>query len=342
MARPTRKDEPGSWHHVMNRAIARRTLFEDRADVRFFLSRLARQVRARRLEVHAWSVMTTHFHLLVRSPRGKLSEAVRQVQNQYVKHFNRRHRRDGTLIRGRFLSKPVTTETYQRVLMRYIDENPVVAGIVTEPWLYPWGSAVRFSRERRRRWRTWTWVESVIEEARGEGETFGHAYMVRSRKPLGVDARRWIEERMAFAGSSPRDLDDLVNGAPEHVVARMRRRAAVADGHAVGEPVKSLRTVDDTAVELGRSLGRVGDKGRPIEAHWVFRVSMCRLLASGTWQEIALQTGRNASTCASAFQRHLTRLLEEHPPYREAALHAAREVLLKLSREAEAQPRCAR
>ena len=132
MARRSRQDEPGRWHHVMNRAIARRTLFEDRTDVRYFLSRLAREVRAGRLEMQAWSVMGTHFHLLVRSPRGELSQAMRRAQSEYVCHFNRRHRRDGTLIRGRFLSKPVTTERHRRVLVAYIDQNPVVAGMSAE------------------------------------------------------------------------------------------------------------------------------------------------------------------------------------------------------------------
>ena len=138
MARRSRQDEPGRRHHVMNRAIARRTLFEDGADVRTFLSRFAREVRAGRLEMQAWSVMGTHFHLLVRSPRGELSQAMRRAQSEYVCHFNRRHRRDGTLIRGRFLSKPVTTERHRRVLVAYIDQNPVVAGMSAED---PGGSA---------------------------------------------------------------------------------------------------------------------------------------------------------------------------------------------------------
>lgn len=65
----------------MNRGIARRSVFESRADVRYFLSRLARAVRRRELEVHAYCVMTTHYHLLVRSPLGRLSEGMRRIQN---------------------------------------------------------------------------------------------------------------------------------------------------------------------------------------------------------------------------------------------------------------------
>ena len=89
MARRPRLDEPDAWHHVMNRGIAKRTLFEGLADVRFFLSRVARAVRAGRIEVHTYCVMTTHFHLLVRSLGGELSGVMRQMQLDYVRRFNR-------------------------------------------------------------------------------------------------------------------------------------------------------------------------------------------------------------------------------------------------------------
>ncbi len=99
MPRRPREDEPGAWHHVMNRGIARRALYEDRRDVRCFLACLALAARAGLIEVHAWCVMTTHFHLLVRSPVGQLSDAMRRVQREYSRAFNRRH---GALARGRF------------------------------------------------------------------------------------------------------------------------------------------------------------------------------------------------------------------------------------------------
>lgn len=72
MARRPRRNAPGSWRHVVNRAIGKRPYFETRSDQRYFLSRLAREVRRSTLEVHAYCLMTTHFHLLVRSPVGEL------------------------------------------------------------------------------------------------------------------------------------------------------------------------------------------------------------------------------------------------------------------------------
>ncbi|MDB4559324.1 transposase [Planctomycetota bacterium] len=254
----------------MNRAIARRTLFEDRTDVRYFLSRLAREVRAGRLEMQAWSVMGTHFHLLVRSPRGELSQAMRRAQNEYVRHFNRRHRRDGTLMRGRFFSKPVTTERYRRVLVAYIDQNPVVAGIVRRTWLYPWGSATHFASERSVPWHERAWVHSVVEEVREEDEALGTTYRRRFGGSLQPGLTDWIEQRLSF------------------------------------------------------------------------RVSMCRLLASASWNEIGNQTGRPASSCASSFKRHHARLIDGHEPYRQAAARVGALVAQAVSGQEWTTGRCAR
>lgn len=90
---------------MMNRAVARRAAFPDRRSSRRFLAQLAKAVRSGRIEVHAYSVLANHCHLLIRSPRGEMSEALRVIQNQYTKWFNRQLKRDGPLFRGRFPSE---------------------------------------------------------------------------------------------------------------------------------------------------------------------------------------------------------------------------------------------
>ena len=66
----------------MNRGIARRTVFETRRDARYFLALLAVEVRSGRLRVYAFSLLTTHFHLLVASPQGDISGVMRRVLNR--------------------------------------------------------------------------------------------------------------------------------------------------------------------------------------------------------------------------------------------------------------------
>ncbi len=95
--------------------------------------------------------MTTHFHLLVRSPVGELAGAIGRATNKYVRAYNRSRRRDGPLVRGRFRSKVVDSEFYRRTLVRYIDDNPVAAGTQSTPWDYPWGSAAAYGHGRPRR-----------------------------------------------------------------------------------------------------------------------------------------------------------------------------------------------
>jgi hypothetical protein len=72
----SREDLVGAWHHVVNRAIERRMMFERRADFRFFCAQLARSVLRGAIELHAFCLMGTHDHLLVRSPLGNLGTAM--------------------------------------------------------------------------------------------------------------------------------------------------------------------------------------------------------------------------------------------------------------------------
>jgi len=111
----------------MNRGTARRVVFPGRAAIRAFLAALACAVRRGEIEVHVFGLLPTHVHLLVRSPRGRLCEALRRTQNDFVRRTNRRARRDGPMFRGRFKSVAVLSERYHDILVRYIEANPVVA-----------------------------------------------------------------------------------------------------------------------------------------------------------------------------------------------------------------------
>ena len=140
MARKLRNDRPGAAFHVMNRGIARRTIFDSPADYRFFLACLARAVRRKEIEVLAYALLRTHFHLFVRS-LGGLSQAMQRIQLRHVRRFNRLHRRDGPLLRNRFRSKEVDSPTYGRNVVHYTHENPVLARLCEHPSEYAWSSA---------------------------------------------------------------------------------------------------------------------------------------------------------------------------------------------------------
>jgi REP element-mobilizing transposase RayT len=239
MARRPRADTPGSWHHVLNRAIAKRPYFEARSDKRYFLARLASEVRAGRLEVHAYCLMTTHFHLLVRSPIGALSEGMRRLQLAYSRFFNRRHRRDGPLIRARFYSKRVDTESYRRAVVRYIDANALAAGIVTRAAQHEFGSARAFLRGPLPPWLSSDWISRCVLDASGAAEFSASAYLATFGPQAGGDQKS-LRELIDLRMVSPHELDpldDLIGRTPIQVRQWMIRKARLADGEEIGLPV---------------------------------------------------------------------------------------------------------
>src|SRR4051812_16842847 len=99
MARRPRIDAPGCWHHVMHRGARRAPIFRDDEDCLLFLKGLEEAVDHHGLEVHAYALMPNHFHLLVRSPLGNLSKAMKHVTATFTLRANRRHRWDGPVFR---------------------------------------------------------------------------------------------------------------------------------------------------------------------------------------------------------------------------------------------------
>ncbi|MGK0219975.1 MAG: REP element-mobilizing transposase RayT, partial [Planctomycetota bacterium] len=288
MGQRYRGDEPGMWHHVINRGIAKRPLFEDKIDVRFFLSRLAKEVRRGRIEVHAYCLLTTHFHLLVKSLVGQLSEGMRRVQNDYSRTFNRRHHRDGTLIRGRFMSRPIESDEYLENVLRYIDINPVAAGLAQEPWDYPWGSAAHYVHGRGPSWLTRGWVEQEACDSVGASEFSPRVYRQAMGRGM-PEGARWVVEKRAQSQTMGADnLDDLVGAAPARARAWMVRKALLADGCKPGLPVcdtKSIRlTVELAAMANGEWI--LNPAARSQDGWAIAEAGLLRILAGLTVQRI--------------------------------------------------------
>src|SRR5262245_4791445 len=212
MRRP-RLDEPGTWHHVMNRGIARRAVFEGEADIRFFLAELARAAHRGEIEIHAFAILSTHFHLLIRSPDGLLAVAMREVEREYVRRFNRLRRRDGPLMRGRYLSKPVLSLAYRRLLVRYIDFNPVRAALVPRAAQYPFASAHHYAQRRGPPWLTRGWIEDEVRDATGAPSYDPAGYVDVFGGAVSEPERRLVAARAASAAQDDA-ADVLVRAAP--------------------------------------------------------------------------------------------------------------------------------
>jgi putative transposase len=141
MARLNRLAVGGCVHHVLQRGIDRRPIFRDAADFLRMQEDLAELCRAGGLAVHAYVLMPDHFHLLVSPSQAEgLSRTMQALGRRYVRWFNQRHGRAGTLWEGRFRSTIIEPERYLLDCMRYIELNPLRAALVADAATYPWSS----------------------------------------------------------------------------------------------------------------------------------------------------------------------------------------------------------
>jgi REP element-mobilizing transposase RayT len=125
MARPIRIEFAGAVYHVMARGNERRAIFFDDQDRRRFLETVAEMVEQFGVRLHAYCLMPNHYHLVVETPRGNLSQAMGWLQVAYSVRFNHRHRRSGHLFQGRYKAQLVEADSYAQGLVLYVHLNPV-------------------------------------------------------------------------------------------------------------------------------------------------------------------------------------------------------------------------
>ena len=140
MTRPLRIEYPGAYYHVMNRGLSHGKVFVQDRDREQFFALVGELSRLWGLKVHAYCLMDTHYHLLLQTPKGELSRAMRHLDGIYTLKFNRLHGRDGPLFRGRYKAILIDAEEYFLAVARYIHHNPVDAGMVRDISQYRWSS----------------------------------------------------------------------------------------------------------------------------------------------------------------------------------------------------------
>lgn len=141
MARQPRLTVAGYPHHVIQRGNDRQAIVRDDADRERLLALWQEHAKTFKVAVHAWVLMDNHFHLLVTPETGEgLSQMMQAVGRAYVRYFNLRHQRTGTLWEGRYRSTLIESERYLLACMVYIDLNPVRAGMAVQPADFKWSS----------------------------------------------------------------------------------------------------------------------------------------------------------------------------------------------------------
>ena len=141
MARQPRFLLPGHPQHVIQRGNNRQVIFADEADCRLYLDTLKEACERFACHVHAYVLMTNHVHLLMTPDcKAGIGKVMQSLGRRYVQYFNYRYRRSGTLWEGRYRAALLDTEPYLLTCYRYIELNPLRAGMVASPEAYLWSS----------------------------------------------------------------------------------------------------------------------------------------------------------------------------------------------------------
>jgi putative transposase len=149
MARQPRLSLAGYPQHIIQRGNNRQIVFKDARDKQFFLDLLDEQARKAEVEIHAYVLMDNHFHVLATPTTAEaLPLWMQAVGRRYVRYFNDRHLRCGTLWDGRYKSCLIQSDAYLLTCMAYLDLNPVRAGMVVQPGDYAWSSYGHYAGQR--------------------------------------------------------------------------------------------------------------------------------------------------------------------------------------------------
>lgn len=141
MARQPRLTVAAYPHHVIQRGNDRQAIVRDDADRQRLLALWQEHGQTFKVAIHAWVIMDNHFHLLLTPQTDDgLPQMMQAVGRAYVRYFNTRHQRTGTLWEGRYRSSLIESERYLLACMVYIDLNPVRAGMVAQPADFKWSS----------------------------------------------------------------------------------------------------------------------------------------------------------------------------------------------------------
>ena len=141
MARLPRLYVEGCAQHIIQRGNNRSVCFYHDEDYAFYAQKLKETADKFGVAIHAYVLMTNHVHLLVTPKKhDSISKMMQSLGRQYVRYINITYQRTGTLWEGRFKSCLVDSSHYFLVVSKYIELNPVRAGMVVHPCEYPWSS----------------------------------------------------------------------------------------------------------------------------------------------------------------------------------------------------------
>jgi REP element-mobilizing transposase RayT len=140
MGRPLRIEYPGAVYHVTSRGDRQEPIFRGADDRQLLLHIVDHAMGRLDAEMFAFCLMGNHYHFVLRTRQANLSRLMRHINGEYTRAFNRRHDLVGHVFQGRFHAVIVDSDAYLLAACRYVELNPLRAGLVASVEKWPWCS----------------------------------------------------------------------------------------------------------------------------------------------------------------------------------------------------------
>jgi REP element-mobilizing transposase RayT len=281
MPRQARLDAQGTIHHVIVRGIEKRQIFNDREDRENFVSRMGLIASETETPIYAWSLMTNHAHILLRSGPHGLSKFMRRLLTGYAISYNRRHNRTGHLFQNRYKSTVCDEDSYFQELVRYIHLNPLRAKLVANMSAldrYPWSGHAAVMGRVKSSWQDWdyvlSWFGNNVETAKKTYLQYVQKGIAQGRRPdliggglirsLGgwsevlslrrQDEQVLADERILGSGDFVERILKEADDKLKHELAANKRRH---DAERFIEQVCAKEKINSNELRMGSRRGRI-------------------------------------------------------------------------------------
>lgn len=260
MARQLRIEYPGAFYHIYSRGNQKQPIFLSDDDRHFILKCLREAHEKFGVIVHTYCLMPNHYHLIIETPFGNLSDMMHFLNTMFSVYFNTRHKRCGHLFQGRYKSILIQAEGYAKQLSKYIHLNPVRAKIVDLPEQHPWSSYSFFCGTRRpEKWMTTSFILSLFGEF---PEKARNDYIEFMNKEIGQEVPAAIKSSMRTGILGNKDF-----------VARIKEtflEDKIKQPDRESPQLRKLRTPPDLPLILSMSEKILGKKNKLVRQIAVF------------------------------------------------------------------------
>ncbi|MBW1897861.1 MAG: transposase [Deltaproteobacteria bacterium] len=297
MARPLRIEYPGAFYHITSRGNERKNIFKSKRDREKFLGYLESAFLRYDAVIHSYCLMDNHYHLLLETPSGNLSQIMRHINGAYTAYFNAKRRRAGHLFQGRYKSILVDMDEYGKELSRYIHLNPVRANMVELPEDYEWSSYPYFTGKKKPP--DWLYGKFILEYF---GEKISTAQKRYRKFVENISEKKYKSPLAEIVSSTLLGPPDFIKFIQEQYLSGMKPDENVP---ALKE-LKKKATLDQIFTEVES----VFSKNEPAVARNV-KMYLSRKYSGRSLKEISLHFGIGASGVSQSSRRVSERMKKD-------------------------------